>query len=92
MSILKVDLAALQNYSKSLSEKQQKIASIRAELTSTLESISGSWGGTDAETFITNSTAYIENLKVIEDAMLNFSNKVGEKTSKYAQAIEAYYG
>jgi len=92
MGIVKADLAQLLKYSQDLSEKAQKIASIRGELTGILNSISGSWTGTDAETFITNSTAYIENLKVIEDAMLNFSNKVGEKTKAYAQAIEAYYG
>ena len=91
MSSLKVELAELAEYSNYLTSMKDQIDSSKANLISTLESIKGSWQGTDADTFVTNATAYLETLSVISGLLAQYGGVTGSKVKKYAQAIENFY-
>lgn len=91
MSSLKVELAPLAEYSKYLSSMEAEIESSKDNLISTIESIKGSWKGTDADTFVANATAYLENLSVISGLLAQYGGIVGSKVKRYAQGIEQFY-
>ena len=91
MSRLKSDLAGLAEYSQYLSSMEAEIESSKSDLISTIESIKGSWKGVDADTFVGNATAYLENLSVISGLLAQFGGITGSKVKKYADAIEHFY-
>ena len=91
MSSLKVELAELAAYSQYLTSMEAEIESSKNNLISTIESIKGSWKGTDADTFVTNATAYLENLSVISGLLAQYGGITGSKVKKYAEAIEHFY-
>ena len=92
MSSLRVDLADLAEYSQYLTSMKAQIESSKANMIATIESIKGSWKGTDADTFVANATAYLENLSIIAGLLETYGGVVGSKVKQYAEAIEAYWG
>ena len=91
MTKLTVDFAGLAAYSEYLTSMKAQIDSSQANLQATLESIKGSWKGTDADTFVGNATAYLDNLKIISDLLETFGGVIGSRVSRYAQGVEAFY-
>ena len=91
MSNLRASLADLSAYSQFLSSMQTSVDASKANLVSTIESIKGSWKGTDADTFVTNATAYLENLGVISGLLGEYAGITGAKAKKYATGIEDFY-
>jgi len=91
MARLKVELAEVAEYANYLMQMQGEVEASKAELIATIESINGAWNGEDADTFVANATAYLENLSVIGNLLAQYGAAVGSRVKKYAEAIENFY-
>ena len=91
MARVKVDLAQVAEYANYLMQMQGEIEASKAQLISSIESIKGAWTGQDADAFVANATAYLENLSVVGNLLAHYGGAVGLKVKKYAQAIEDFY-
>ena len=91
MTSLKADIGQIASYSQYLSSMKGEIDSCKSNLQQTLESVKGSWTGTDADTFVGNATAYLENLNAISSLLESYGGLVGAKVAKYSRAVENFY-
>jgi uncharacterized protein YukE len=91
MARVKSELAEVAEYANYLMQMQGEIEASKASLISTIQSINGAWTGEDADTFVANATAYLENLSVIGNLLAQYGAAVGTKVRKYAQAIDDFY-
>jgi uncharacterized protein YukE len=91
MASLKADFAQISAFSQYLTSMKGEIETSKTTMQSTLESVKGSWTGTDADTFVGNATAYLENLSVISGLLETYGGIVGSKVSQYAKAVEDFY-
>lgn len=89
MANLFFDTEGISKYATDLVEKSTELGTLLTSMESTIESISGSWSGYDAENFISNASCYLNNLKAIQDALDNFANIVNECSKTYEERVAA---
>ena len=82
MARLKADLAEIGEFANYLTSMQGEIESSKAQLISSIESIKGAWTGQDADAFVANATAYLENLSVVGNLLAQYGAAVGTKVWK----------
>lgn len=91
MSSIIVETDALTAYGNDLDQKATEFTAITNEMSSIISSLSGSWEGDDAQNFIANATAYLSNLKVIENAFKQFGNSAKNHSVKYGNRVADFY-
>ncbi len=91
MSKIVVDEAKLFNLAKVLQEDSSEFKTITEKMSSIVDSLRGSWDGNDADTFITNATAYLGNLMEIKQALDEASHLVNKNAVAYSERIENFY-
>ena len=91
MSNIVVDTEQLTSYGADLEEKAAEFSALLSSMEEIVTSVSGAWNGTDAQTFITNATAYLNNLKIIESTFLTYGNAVKNQSVKYNNRCADFY-
>lgn len=91
MTNIMVKTAELTKYGTDLEEKANEFSSLLKSMDEIVTSISGAWNGTDANNFISNASAYINNLKVVETTLLTFGNSVKNHSVKYNNRCADFY-
>jgi uncharacterized protein YukE len=81
----------LDNYAAKLESFASEFSGILGSMDGIVGSISGSWDGIDSETFIGNATAYIHNLKAVENALLQYANIVKNCSVDYNNRVADFY-
>ena len=88
---LYVDHEKLTDMSNFLSDNAMKMDALIEKMLTTVDSISNSWDGLDAQIFIANASEYIENLKLIQNGLVSYSARMIKNENRYAQAFLDYF-
>lgn len=91
MAEIVVTPKTLEDYGKDLETKATEFSNLLGSMEEAVTSISSSWEGEDSETFITKATAYVHNLKAIENALLEYGNIVKNCSVAYSNMIVDFY-
>lgn len=91
MTKLMVDLEELSTYGKNMGENAQTFDAITGQMVSIVESLRTGWKGNDANTFVTNASAYLANLAQVREALVNVSQVIQKHTQSYANRINDFY-
>lgn len=91
MSNIKVNTEQLTGYGTTLDSKSAEFSSVKSAMEDIVSALSGGWDGYDAQNFISNATAYLNNLKAIEQALLVYGNSVKNHSVKYSNRCADFY-
>ena len=91
MSQIIVDEEKLFDFGKNLSQDASDFKAIAERMTAIVDALRGGWNGNDAETFITNATAYLGNLGRICQALQEASRLVNKNAKAYTERIDNFY-
>mgnify|MGYP003321918380 CR=1 FL=1 len=90
-SFVKADLDKISELVNFLCSKSQELDSILSGMISNVESIDGAWSGVDSSNFVINACNYLNNLKLVENYMVDIASNIGSINSKYNAAISSFY-
>ena len=91
MSQIIASIGDLNSFAGNLSGKAAQFGALLSSMEATVNSVSSSWKGSDANAFVANAKAYLQNLKVIEAQLNNYSNCVKSCSSKYSNRLADFY-
>jgi uncharacterized protein YukE len=91
MSSIIVKTEQLTKYGTDLEDKATEFSALLKSMDGIVTSISGAWSGTDASNFISNASAYINNLKIVESTLLSFGNMVKNHSVQYNNRCADFY-
>ena len=91
MAKIVVTPKSLENYGADLEAKAAEFSAILSSMDEIFASISSSWEGTDSDTFVTKGSAYINNLKAVQSALLEFGNLVKNCSVGYNNILAGFY-
>lgn len=86
-----VDINKLAEFSENLVKDAEEFDSILNNMVETINGIISGWQGLDAENFIANATAYIENLYIVRNAIVSSSDAVAKNVMGYVNRINSFY-
>lgn len=91
MAKIVVNTRQLDEYGNKLYSQSETFGKITSKMDEIITSLSNGWNGTDAKTFISNATEYLNNLKTIEVALANYGQLVKDCSQKYQDRINRFY-
>ena len=92
MTKIIVNINELAKYSKQLYDDSQEFGIITNNMQEIVESLKRrGWSGYDADTFIKNAVAYLNDLKVVKAALIESALIVQRRNKKYSTRIEEYF-
>ena len=81
----------LSNYGQFFETKATEFGQVTQKMENIIDSLKGGWTGADAENFIANATAYLQNLKIVESQMAMYGSTVKRKATGYNNACASFY-
>lgn len=91
MTKIIVDMKELSKFQKSLAENAEEFDNITRRMTEIVEALRNGWQGYDAHNFITNSSAYLHNLKQIRDTLSDESDLISRRSKIYNNRLDDFY-
>lgn len=92
MTEIVVDMNELKKYSTKLEEHAHQFGVITKNMQEIIDSLKRrGWSGKDANAFITSAVKYLEDLKIVKDALLNASEIVRGRNQRYNKRVTDYY-
>ena len=92
MTKLIVDFDLLAKYSKNMDEYAREFGMITRNMDEIISSLKKrGWKGYDANTFINNAQTYLNDLRVVQNALFESSASVSGRNKKYVARVDDYF-
>ncbi len=91
MTKIIVDMKELAGFQKNLASNAEEFDNITRRMTEIVEALKDGWQGYDAHNFITNSSAYLHNLKQIRDILSDEADLISRRSKTYTNRIDDFY-
>ena len=91
MTKLVVDIGALSKFSTVLGDDAVEFDSITNRMDEIVRALRAGWTGVDATKFINNATAYIDDLKIVRQALVDSSNAIVGQVGSYNRRLEEFH-
>ena len=92
MTKIVVDFNELRKYSKNLYDDSIQFGTITKNMQDIIDSLKErGWSGYDADRFIHNAVTYLEDLRVVKEAIHESALIVQRKNKGYSDRVEKYF-